>query len=69
MAKGFNLDGEIKRLQEINKERAKLYEEGRAIANGLKGLAQTKTASASEKTRIRNAVKPYTRTQKSKQQS
>jgi pantothenate kinase type III len=65
MADGFNLDGEVKRLQEISKEREKLYKEAKGIVEALKGVSYSSTATASQKTKIRNAIKPYTRQRKS----
>ncbi len=64
MADGFNLDGEVKRLQEISKEREKLYKEAKGIVEALRGVAQSSTATTQQKGRIRTAIKPYTRQRK-----
>jgi pantothenate kinase type III len=58
---GFDLDSEIKRLLEINKERNELYSEAKGIVDALRGITTSSSASPSEKQRVRNAVKPYTR--------
>jgi pantothenate kinase type III len=65
MADGFNLDTEVKRLQEINKEREKLYSEAKRIVEALKGVQHSSSATAGQKSKIRNAIKPYTRQRKS----
>jgi hypothetical protein len=64
-AQGFDLDAEIKRLEQINKDRDKLYAEARDIVEALKGITHSSSASTAQRNRIKKAIKPYTRQRKS----